>query len=112
MEDIQAHQSTADSINKARHQLTELDRTSRGAGQTQSKLANLIARRQASQDEANDKQRHLESVLREAQLFSQEIHDHLMWLSDVDQQLASSKPVSGLPETATEQINRFMEFSA
>ncbi|XP_022692769.1 microtubule-actin cross-linking factor 1-like isoform X2 [Varroa jacobsoni] len=109
MNDIQAHQSTVDSLNKAGHQLIELDRSSRDAGETQSKLANLNARWQSLQDKANDKQRQLEAALREAQLFSQEIQDLLMWLSDVDQQLASSKPVGGLPETAREQLNRFME---
>lgn len=31
-----------------------------------------------------------------------------MWLSDIDSQLVSSKPVGGLPETAREQLNRFM----
>lgn len=44
----------------------------------------------------------------QAQAFNQEIQDLLMWLSDIDGQLASSKPVGGLPETAREQLNRFM----
>lgn len=32
-----------------------------------------------------------------------------MWLSDIDGQLVTSKPVGGLPETAREQLQRFME---
>ena len=32
-----------------------------------------------------------------------------MWLNDVDTALSSSKPVGGLPETAKDQLERFME---
>lgn len=32
-----------------------------------------------------------------------------MWLTDIDGQLVTSKPVGGLPETAREQLHRFME---
>merc|ERR1719150_3240910 len=33
----------------------------------------------------------------------------LAWLNDVDSALSSSKPVGGLPETAKDQLDRFME---
>lgn len=61
------------------------------------------------QQKANDRQKELEDALREAQAFNAEIQDLLMWLSDVDAALNTSKPVGGLPETAQEQLNRFME---
>ena len=32
-----------------------------------------------------------------------------MWLNDVDTALSTSKPVGGLPETAKDQLDRFME---
>ena len=32
-----------------------------------------------------------------------------MWLNDIDSALSTTKPVGGLPETATEQLQRFME---
>ena len=31
----------------------------------------------------------------------------LTWLADTDSQLATSKPVGGLPETAKEQLDKF-----
>ena len=37
-----------------------------------------------------------------------QITDTLLWLSEVDSQLVTSKPVGGLPETAKEQLERFM----
>ena len=47
--------------------------------------------------------------MREAQLFNAEIQDLLLWLNDIDGALSMSKPVGGLPETAFEQLQRFME---
>lgn len=40
--------------------------------------------------------------------FNAEIGDLLSWLSEVDSVIAASKPVGGLPETASEQLERFM----
>lgn len=40
--------------------------------------------------------------------FNAEIGDLLSWLSEVDGVIAASKPVGGLPETASEQLERFM----
>lgn len=58
---------------------------------------------------AADRQRELEDALNEAQQFNAEIQDLLSWLGDVDGIIAASKPVGGLPETASEQLERFME---
>ncbi|CAL1283110.1 unnamed protein product [Larinioides sclopetarius] len=109
MNDIQAHQTSVDTLNSAGRQLIEANRGSEDASVTQSKLNKLNKRWQLLQDKATRRQNELEEALHEAQLFNQEIQDLLMWLSDIDSQLVSSKPVGGLPETAREQLNRFME---
>ncbi|PRD27002.1 UNVERIFIED_CONTAM: Dst [Trichonephila clavipes] len=109
MNDIQAHQTSVDTLNSAGRQLIEANRGSEDASVTQSKLNKLNKRWQHLQDKATCRQNELEEALHEAQLFNQEIQDLLMWLSDIDSQLVSSKPVGGLPETAREQLNRFME---
>ncbi|XP_015906702.2 microtubule-actin cross-linking factor 1, isoforms 1/2/3/4 isoform X2 [Parasteatoda tepidariorum] len=109
MNDIQAHQTSVDTLNSAGRQLIEANRGSEDASVTQSKLNKLNKRWQFLQDKAAQRQRELEEALHEAQIFNQEIQDLLMWLSDIDSQLVSSKPVGGLPETAREQLNRFME---
>lgn len=109
MNDIQAHQTSVDTLNSAGRQLIEANRGSEDASVTQSKLNKLNKRWQHLQDKATRRQNELEEALHEAQLFNQEIQDLLMWLSDIDSQLVSSKPVGGLPETAREQLNRFME---
>jgi Ca2+-binding EF-hand superfamily protein len=38
-----------------------------------------------------------------------ELQDLLEWMSEMDARLATTKPVGGLPETAQEQLNKFME---
>lgn len=58
---------------------------------------------------ASDRQHELEEALREAHGFIAEVQDILGWLGDVDAVIGASKPVGGLPETATEQLERFME---
>jgi len=60
------------------------------------------------QGKALDRQKELEDALRDAQAFAAEIQDLLHWLNDVDGALSTTKPVGGLPETAAEQLARFM----
>ena len=38
-----------------------------------------------------------------------ELQDLLEWMADMDAKISTSKPVGGLPETAQEQLNKFME---
>lgn len=57
---------------------------------------------------AADRQTELEEALRDAHRFAAEIQDLLSWLGEVDGVIAASKPVGGLPETASEQLERFM----
>lgn len=79
------------------------------ASATQDKLNTLNTQWRSLMQKAADRQRELEDALREAQQFNAEIQDLLAWLSDVDGILTASKPVGGLPETASEQLERFME---
>ena len=78
------------------------------ARNTQNKLSELNKAWKQLQDKADARQQELEDALREAQIFNAEIQDLLLWLSDVDAALVTSKPVGGLPETAKEQLSRFM----
>lgn len=107
--DIQAHQSSVDTLNDAGRQLIEADKGSEDASNTQKKLQELNKKWKQLQDKAFAKQNELESALKEAQIFNAEVQDLLLWLADVDQSLSASKPVAGLPETAREQLLRFME---
>merc|ERR1719412_1428887 len=107
--DIQAHQSSVDTLNDAGRQIIETEQGSREASQTQQKLNELNSKWNALLSKGEDRQAELEDALREAQAFNQEVQDMLAWLSDVDAALSTSKPVGGLPETARDQLDRFME---
>ncbi|XP_043802342.1 microtubule-actin cross-linking factor 1, isoforms 1/2/3/5-like isoform X15 [Apis laboriosa] len=107
--DIQAHQTSVDTLNDAGRQLIEDGKGTAEASTTAEKLGTLNRRWRDLLQRAADRQRELEDALREAQSFTAEIQDLLSWLGDVDNTIVASKPVGGLPETATEQLERFME---
>ncbi|XP_071449100.1 microtubule-actin cross-linking factor 1, isoforms 1/2/3/4/5 isoform X30 [Hetaerina americana] len=107
--DIQAHQTSVDTLNDAGRQIVESEKGSADASATQERLNQLNIQWRALLGKAADRQRELEEALREAQAFSADLQDMLLWLADVDGVIAGSKPVGGLPETATEQLERFME---
>ena len=54
-------------------------------------------------------QQELEDALKEANQFTAEIQDLLQWLNEIDNALSMSKTVGGLPETASDQLELFME---
>merc|ERR1712223_2331542 len=107
--DIQAHQSSVDTLNDAGRQIIESEKGSREASHIQNKLNELNTKWNELLGNAESRQVELEDALKEAQAFAQEIQDMLLWLNDVDAALSSSKPVGGLPETAKDQLDRFME---
>ena len=106
--DAQAHQSSIDTINDAGRKLLENDGVI-DASATREKLENLNRQWQELQRNLTYKERELDDELTEAQNFATEMQDTLTWLNDVDSVVGSTKPVGGLPETATEQLEKFME---
>ncbi|XP_050743309.1 dystonin isoform X21 [Drosophila biarmipes] len=107
--DIQAHQNSVDTLNDAGRQLIETEKGSIEASTTQEKLRKLNNEWKQLLQKASDRQHELEEALREAHGYIAEVQDILGWLGDVDAVIGASKPVGGLPETATEQLERFME---
>merc|ERR550539_518625 len=107
--DIQAHQSSVDTLNDAGRQIIESGKGSKEAQGTQTKLNELNTKWNDLLAKAENRQGELEDALKEAQAFNAEIQDMLSWLNDVDSALSTSKPVGGLPETAKDQLDRFME---
>ncbi|XP_017784132.1 PREDICTED: microtubule-actin cross-linking factor 1 isoform X5 [Nicrophorus vespilloides] len=105
--DIQAHQTSVDTLNDAGRQIIESGDDE--ASVTQDKLNTLNTQWRSLIQKAADRQRELEDALTDAQRFNAEIQDLISWLGDVDGVIAASKPVGGLPETASEQLERFME---
>ncbi|XP_048001317.1 microtubule-actin cross-linking factor 1-like [Leguminivora glycinivorella] len=107
--DIAAHQASVDTLNDAGAQIVQQGTGTDEASETADKLNTLNRKWRELQQKARDRQAELEDALREAQSFNAEIGDLLSWLSEVDGVITASKPVGGLPETASEQLERFME---
>lgn len=108
LNDVQAHQNSIDTINDAGRKLLENDDVI-DASSTKEKLDNLNKQWQQLQSSVLEKERELTEELAEAQNFATEMQDILVWLNDVDSVVGSTKSVGGLPETATEQLEKFME---
>ncbi|KAL9875799.1 dystonin-like protein short stop isoform 24-T27 [Glossina fuscipes fuscipes] len=107
--DIQAHQNSVDTLNDAGRHLIESEKGSLEASTTQEKLRKLNQEWKTLLQKSSDRQHELEESLREAHGYISEVQDILGWLGDVDAVIGASKPVGGLPETAAEQLERFME---
>ncbi|XP_052048811.1 dystonin isoform X1 [Apodemus sylvaticus] len=106
--DVLAHQSTVEAVNKAGNDLIE---SSEGeeASNLQYKLRILNQRWQDILEKTDQRKQHLDSALRQAKGFHGEIEDLQQWLTDTERHLLASKPLGGLPETAKEQLNTHME---
>ncbi|XP_028631356.1 dystonin isoform X2 [Grammomys surdaster] len=106
--DVLAHQSTVEAVNKAGNDLIE---SSEGeeASNLQYKLRILNQRWQDILEKTDQRKQQLDSALLQAKGFHGEIEDLQQWLTDTERHLLTSKPLGGLPETAREQLNAHME---
>ncbi|XP_030626347.1 dystonin [Chanos chanos] len=106
--DVLAHKSTVEAVNKAGNDLIESSAGEEACG-LQSKLENLNQRWTAILDKTEQRRQLLDSALLQAQGFHGEIEDMQQWLKDTERQLLASKAVGGLPDTAREQLNTHLE---
>uniref|UniRef100_A0A673V136 Dystonin n=1 Tax=Suricata suricatta TaxID=37032 RepID=A0A673V136_SURSU len=109
--DVLAHQSTVEAVNKAGNDLIESS-AGEEASNLQNKLEVLNQRWQNVLEKTEQRKRQLDGALRQAKGFHGEIEDLQQWLTDTERHLLASKPLGGLPETAREQLNAHLEICA
>ncbi|XP_070274460.1 dystonin isoform X18 [Myotis yumanensis] len=109
--DVLAHQSTVEAVNKAGNDLIESS-AGEEASSLQNKLEVLNQRWQNVLEKTGQRKQQLDGALRQAKGFHGEIEDLQQWLTDTERHLLASKPLGGLPETAREQLNAHMEICA
>ncbi|XP_012356122.2 dystonin isoform X21 [Nomascus leucogenys] len=109
--DVLAHQSTVEAVNKAGNDLIESS-AGEEASNLQNKLEVLNQRWQNVLEKTEQRKQQLDGALRQAKGFHGEIEDLQQWLNDTERHLLASKPLGGLPETAKEQLNVHMEVCA
>ncbi|XP_053205287.1 microtubule-actin cross-linking factor 1-like isoform X2 [Panonychus citri] len=81
-------------------------------GQGAATVDGWISRANKRFEKIAKRQRELGATFQESLAFNQEIQDLLNWLDDIEGQFVASKPVGGLPETAREQLDKFMDLFA
>ncbi|KAM9412367.1 dystonin isoform 9-T9 [Salvelinus alpinus] len=106
--DVLAHKTTVEAVNKAGTDLVESTSGEEAAG-LQNKLENLTQRWKDILEKTEQRRQQLDSALLQAQGFHGEIEDMQQWLKDTERQLLASKAVGGLPDTAREQLNAHLE---
>ncbi|XP_059510267.1 microtubule-actin cross-linking factor 1 isoform X14 [Stegostoma tigrinum] len=106
--DVLAHKSTVDTVNKAGNELLESS-AGEDASNLKRRLDKLNQSWQSLLWKTEGREQQLEAALQQAEGFHGEIEDFLQWLSRVENQLAASKSTGGLPETAREQLNVHLE---
>ncbi|XP_008952610.3 dystonin isoform X12 [Pan paniscus] len=109
--DVLAHQSTVEAVNKAGNDLIESS-AGEEASNLQNKLEVLNQRWQNVLEKTEQRKQQLDGALRQAKGFHGDIEDLQQWLTDTERHLLASKPLGGLPETAKEQLNVHMEVCA
>ncbi|XP_030784251.1 dystonin isoform X15 [Rhinopithecus roxellana] len=109
--DVLAHQSTVEAVNKAGNDLIESS-AGEEASNLQNKLQVLNQRWQNVLEKTEQRKQQLDGALHQAKGFHGEIEDLQQWLTDTERHLLASKPLGGLPETAKEQLNVHMEVCA
>ncbi|XP_036271365.1 dystonin isoform X25 [Pipistrellus kuhlii] len=109
--DVLAHQSTVETVNKAGSDLLESS-AGEEASSLQNKLEVLNQRWKNVLEKTEQRKQQLDGALRQAKGFHGEIEDLQQWLTDTERHLLASKPLGGLPETAREQLNAHMEICA
>jgi len=107
--DIRAHQLSVDTLKNAGRQILEIETSNGETSQINQKLTLLNSNWNSLLGKVDSKQVELMAILKEAQLFMEEIRDMTAWLNDVDADISASKHVGGLPETAQDQLDQFME---
>ncbi|XP_043762968.1 dystonin isoform X11 [Cervus elaphus] len=109
--DVLAHQSTVEAVNKAGNDLIESS-AGEEASSLQNKLEVLNQRWRNVLEKTEQRKQQLDAALRQAKGFHGEIEDLQQWLTDTERHLLASKPLGGLPETAREQLNAHLEICA
>ncbi|KAE8624628.1 hypothetical protein XENTR_v10006010 [Xenopus tropicalis] len=109
--DVLAHQSTVQIVNKAGNELLE---SSAGddASSLRTRLETLNQLWEIVLQKTEEREQQLDMALQQAQGFSGEIEDFIQWQTNIESQLSAAKPTGGLPETAREQLQAHMELFA
>ena len=113
--DIQAHQSSVDTLNDAGRQILESEEGKREASQIQLKINELNTNWNSLFTKAENRQVELDDILREACAFSMEIQEMLLlldWLAEKLSSLDDKTPVHGDLDTVKGLVQKHKNFDS
>ncbi|CAG5121103.1 unnamed protein product, partial [Candidula unifasciata] len=106
--DIAVHQDNLHSLSEETGKIIARDNTTESSS-LKKKMEDLVTDWNMMKEKAKKRQSQLEDARREARGFTEELHDILVKINSLDSHMITSQPVGGLPETAREQLERFLE---
>lgn len=109
MNEIKSHQSNFDTLNKAGQLLVDSKTTEfEDVRSTRDQLNELGNRWKALNENARQKQEVLDDLHKEISKYHYDLVNMINWITDLDAELSVKRQVGGLPETAREQLNKFL----
>ena len=108
MNEIKAHQPSFDTLKKAGQLLIDSKSEFEDVSSTRDQLNELTSRWQALNENAKQKQEVLDTLHREISKYHFDLINMINWITDLDAELSVKRQVGGLPETAREQLSKFM----
>ena len=106
--DIKANQQRFDTLNKAGQLLIDSKAEFEDVRATKEQLKELTNRWSALNANAKQKQETLDSLHKEISKYHYDLINMINWITDLDAELSIKRPIGGLPETAREQLSKFM----
>lgn len=104
--DVDAHRDSVDSVKEAGKRVLATEHG--GDTPIKRKLGEVNELWEKVQQKSASKFKTMKDALKEAKSFTGELQDLLLYLADLEGNLISSTQIGGLPETAKEQLERFM----
>ena len=108
MNEIKAHQPSFDTLQKAGQLLIDSKSEFEDVRTTRDQLNELTSRWSALNENAKQKQEVLDNLHKEISKYHFDLINMINWITDLDAELSVKRQVGGLPETAREQLTKFL----
>uniref|UniRef100_A0A5S6QD24 Calponin-homology (CH) domain-containing protein n=1 Tax=Trichuris muris TaxID=70415 RepID=A0A5S6QD24_TRIMR len=100
--DLLAHQISVDTLNST------VRKTDDSSKELHDKLENLNFKWSALHRLFDEKVQQLETCKQESDTITDQVNEYLSWITDVDNSIFGNRSFGGLPDSAQDQLNRFM----
>ena len=107
--DIRAQEQTVEKLKDTGKNLIRNEASVNKQEDIKERLEQLIINWENVVVKSQKKQKHLNELLTNSQNYQSDVQDALLWLSEIESQLITNRAFGGLPETAKDQLEKFMK---